>query len=151
MTTNRKHQLWRIITNLPAVSADEEMHYIGTAAAFSEPTEENDKCLPVALFHDLVEDKYISMDELAQQAHLTEEQIAALDAITRRPGERYFDYIARLKTNEIARKVKLADLSDNMKRCVFDLPNRWGLIRRYAKAYGILTDQWKEYEGEPKK
>ena len=148
MTDNRKHQLWKIATDLPAVSVDEQMHYVSTAAAFSESTEENDKCFPVALFHDLIEDKYIGMDELAQRAHLDEEQIAALDAITRRPAERYFDYIARVKQNEIARKVKLADLSDNIKRCAFDLPTRWGLIRRYAKAYGILTDQWKEYNGE---
>ena len=65
MNIARKHQLWRIITEIDAVSVDEEMHYLGTAGAFSEETEENDQCLPVALFHDLVEDKYISMDELA--------------------------------------------------------------------------------------
>lgn len=151
MNIARKHQLWRIITEIDAVSVDEEMHYLGTAGAFSKETEENDQCLPVALFHDLVEDKYISMDELAKKARLNQEQIAALDAITRRPEERYFDYIARLKTNEIARKVKIADLTDNIKRCALDLPTRWGLIRRYAKAYGILTDQWKEYKGDAAK
>ena len=150
MTKERKSQLWSIILNLP-IKSEEVSHYAATAEAFGLPNEENDQCFPVALFHDLVEDGYIELLELAQKAHLNQEQVAAIDAITRRPEERYFDYIARLKTNEIARKVKLADLTHNIKRCADDLPTRWGLIRRYAKAYGILTeaygiltDQWKE-------
>ena len=150
MTDQRKTQLFNIVSGLP-ITGDEISHYLGVASAFTSSSDENDQCLPVALFHDLVEDKYISMDELAKKARLNQEQIAALDAITRRPEERYFDYIARLKTNEIARKVKLADLTDNIKRCALDLPTRWGLIRRYAKAYGILTDQWKEYKGDAAK
>lgn len=146
MTEERKSHLWSIILNLP-IKSEDVSHYAATAEAFGLPNEENDQCFPVALFHDLVEDGYIELLELAQKAHLNQEQVAAIDAITRRPEERYFDdYIARLKTNEIARKVKLADLTHNIKRCADDLPTRWELIRRYAKAYGILTDQWKEHK-----
>ena len=98
----------------------------------------------VAFLHDVVEDGYATFDELQQRFDLNDEQMAALDAITRRKGEQYFDYIRRCKQNEMAKNVKLADLQHNITRCAKDLPNRWGLIRRYAKAYGMLIDEWKE-------
>lgn len=92
----------------------------------------------VALLHDVVEDGYATIDELRKSLNLDDEQVAALDAITRRQGERYFDYIKRCKQNEMAKTIKLADLQDNINRCLKDLPNRYSLIGRYAKAYGIL-------------
>jgi hypothetical protein len=42
----------------------------------------------------------------------------------------------------VAKVIKLSDLYDNIKRCAEDLDSRWGLLRRYAKAYAILTDKW---------
>ena len=102
--------------------------------------QQNEKIITVALLHDIVEDGYANFEELKNRFNLDEEQMAALDAITRRQGERYFDYIERCKQNEIAKTVKLADLEHNIDRCVIDLPNRWGLLRRYAKAYGVLID-----------
>lgn len=98
----------------------------------------------VALLHDVVEDGYATFDELRERFNLDAGQMAALDAITRRIGEQYFDYIRRCKQNEMAKTVKLADLQHNITRCADDLPNRWGLIRRYAKAYGMLIDEWME-------
>lgn len=103
-----------------------------------------DRYFCVALLHDMIEDGYATLVHLQQCFDLDDEQTAALDAITRRAGERYFDYIARCKQNEMARIVKLADLHHNIDRCAMDLPNRWGLLRRYAKAYGILIGEWKE-------
>lgn len=100
--------------------------------------------ISVAFLHDVVEDGYATFEELRQRFDLDDEQMAALDAITRRQGEKYFDYIYRVKQNDMARIVKLADLQHNITRCANDLPNRWGLLRRYAKAYGILIDEWKE-------
>ena len=104
----------------------------------------NDRYVCVGFLHDIVEDGYATFEELQKRINLDDEQMAALDAITRRQGEQYFDYIHRVKQNDIAKIVKLADLQDNITRCANDLPNRWGLIRRYAKAYGILIDEWKE-------
>lgn len=98
----------------------------------------------VALLHDIVEDGYATFEELQQCFNLNDEQVAALDAVTRRQGEKYFDYIQRVKQNEMATTVKLADLQHNIYRCANDLRNRWGLLRRYAKAYGILIGEWKE-------
>ena len=98
----------------------------------------------VSLLHDVVEDGYVTFDELRNRFNLDAGQMAALDAISRRKGEQYFDYIKRCKQNEMAKTVKLADLQHNITRCANDLPNRWGLIQRYAKAYGMLIDEWEE-------
>lgn len=105
---------------------------------------DDERTCMVALLHDVIEDSYCTFEELRERFNLDPEQMAALDAITRREGERYFDYINRVKQNEMAKTVKLADLQHNITRCANDLPNRWGLIRRYAKAYGILVGEWRD-------
>lgn len=98
----------------------------------------------VGLLHDVVEDGFATFEELQKRFNLDDEQMTALDAITRRKSEQYFNYIQRVKQNRMAKIVKLADLQHNINRCADDLPNRWGLLRRYAKAYGILIDEWKD-------
>ena len=103
-----------------------------------------DRYLCVALLHDMIEDGYATLVHLQQCFDFDDEQTAALDAITRRDGERYFTYIKRCKQNEMAKTVKLADLEDNINRCAKDLPNRWSMLCRYAKAYGILRGEWRE-------
>lgn len=123
----------------------EATHAYNVAMNTADINREN-RYVCVALLHDMVEDGYSTFEDLQKRFNLDAEQMAALDAITRRQGEQYFDYIKRCKQNEIAKIVKLADLQHNITRCVDDLPNRWGLIRRYAKAYGILIDEWKENE-----
>ena len=102
----------------------------------------SDRVVDVALLHDIVEDGYSTLDNLKSLFDLNEPQVIALDAITRKEGERYFDYIIRLKANAIAKNIKLSDLQDNINRCANDLQHRWGLLRRYAKAYAILIDEW---------
>lgn len=123
---------------------DEVLHWCRVGAVFRKDGDSPDEdAVVVGLFHDLVEDGYKTIGQLGEAWNLTDVQVAALDAITRREGEQYFTYIYRVNQNELARKVKLSDLTDNMKRCVEDLPHRWGLLRRYAKAYAILTGQWR--------
>jgi hypothetical protein len=67
-----------------------------------------------------------------------------LDAFTRRPGERYFSWIKRLKQNENARIGKLAELEGLIKVYVLDLETHWSELCRCAKAYGILIGEWRE-------
>ena len=102
---------------------------------------DDERTCMVALLHDVVEDGRSTFDDLRNRFRLDAEQMAALDAITRRQGEQYFDYIRRCKQNEMAKTVKLADLQDNLTRCVKDHPHRWSLYRRYAKAYDILWEK----------
>ncbi len=67
----------------------------------------------VALLHDVVEDSHWTLDDLRAEG-FSEEIVAAVDGLTRREGETYDDFIARGASNPLARRVKLADIEDNM-------------------------------------
>lgn len=72
------------------------------------------KCIIVALLHDLVEDTDYTLDKLRKEG-FDEEIVTAVDAITRRDDEKhYFDFIERVSKNDIAKKVKIYDLENNM-------------------------------------
>ena len=66
----------------------------------------------VALLHDVVEDTSVTLSDL-QYLGFSDEVVYAVDAITKRDGEKWKDYIDRVKENRIARKVKIADLNHN--------------------------------------
>ena len=71
-----------------------------------------------AVLHDVIEDaddddqRNMRWEELT--FHCTSEEFAAVDALTKREGEEYMDYIDRVCWNELACHVKLADLDDNL-------------------------------------
>lgn len=67
----------------------------------------------VALLHDLVEDTGVSLDDLRDWG-FPETIIAGVDAMTRRVGEKYVDYIDRVGKNPLGYLVKIADLKDNL-------------------------------------
>jgi (p)ppGpp synthase/HD superfamily hydrolase len=66
-----------------------------------------------AVLHDVVEDSEWTLDTLRAEG-FSEEILSAADCLTRRQGESYTAFIERIKENAIARRVKLADLEDNM-------------------------------------
>lgn len=66
-----------------------------------------------AVLHDVVEDTNWTLEELRAEG-FADAVIDAIDALTRRSGEDYFDFVARAKTNAIATQVKIADLRDNL-------------------------------------
>ena len=70
----------------------------------------------VALLHDVVEDCPVDwpMERVVEFCHLGPAELAALQAITKKPRERYRIYLDRVDRNQLARIVKLADLRDNM-------------------------------------
>lgn len=67
-----------------------------------------------AVLHDIVEDTPVSLSDLAQE--FPEEVVAAVDALTKREGEAYQGYLNRVFENALARRVKRADLQDNLQR-----------------------------------
>ena len=67
----------------------------------------------VAILHDVVEDTEWSLDALREEG-FPSDVLDALDCVTKREGEDYDDFVARSASNPIARRVKLADLEDNM-------------------------------------
>jgi len=67
----------------------------------------------VAVLHDVVEDTDWSLDDLRAEG-FPEEVVTAVDHLTRRDGESYDDFVRRAAANPVARRVKIADLEDNM-------------------------------------
>lgn len=67
----------------------------------------------VAVLHDAIEDSDLTIADLVRQG-FPEFITEAIAAITKRDGEPYEDYILRVKSNAIARKVKIADVTHNM-------------------------------------
>ena len=66
-----------------------------------------------AVLHDVVEDTYVTLDDLHAEG-FSDDIITALDCLTKRNGENYDDFICRILTNQLASKVKYGDLADNM-------------------------------------
>lgn len=93
-----------------------------------------------AVLHDLVEDTPWTLEDLRAEG-FSEAVVAAVDGLTRRPGEIYLDFCRRAAANRIARNVKLADLEDNLDpERIAALPEESrSLADRYRKAHAILS------------
>lgn len=68
----------------------------------------------VALLHDVVEDTPLTCDDLSVTG-FPYAVVNAVHAITKVKGESYAVYIQRVAENDIARRVKIADLNHNLK------------------------------------
>jgi hypothetical protein len=76
---------------------------------------ETDDARVVAILHDAVENgsDRLTLARLRAEG-FPEEIVEAIDCLTRRDGEAYDVFIERLAPNGLARRVKLADLADNL-------------------------------------
>ncbi len=94
----------------------------------------------VALLHDVVEDTSLSVQDLAE-ADYPGAVVAAVDHLSRRPAEAYEDFTLRIRPHPLARRVKLADLQDNMdvRRMTEIGEEELTRLRRYRKAWAMLT------------
>jgi hypothetical protein len=66
-----------------------------------------------AVLHDVVEDTPVTLAQLTESG-FPAEVVAAIEALTKRPGENRMQAAARAASNPIARAVKLADNAENM-------------------------------------
>jgi (p)ppGpp synthase/HD superfamily hydrolase len=66
-----------------------------------------------ALLHDVVEDSDVTLGDLTVAGYPVE-VIETVGLLTHPAGMEYFDYIGRVRENPIARRVKVADLKDNL-------------------------------------
>ena len=74
---------------------------------------EGEDAQTAAVLHDVVEDSGWTLD--AQRAEgFSETVVAAVDALTKREGEAYTDFVARAAATPIGRAIKIADLRDNL-------------------------------------
>ena len=95
----------------------------------------------VALLHDVVEDTDITLKDL-EKLGFGEKILEAISLMTHREGVDYMDYVAKIKTNPIARAVKLADLRHNSDMTRLDTVTDWDIKRaeKYKRAILLLTD-----------
>ena len=101
----------------------------------------------VALLHDIIEDTNTTMDNL-RKAGFPDEVLEALELLTHKDNEPYYDYVNRLKDNPVSKAVKLADLSHNMDLSRFDnLSARdYERKRKYERAVMLLKG-WIRIDG----
>lgn len=95
----------------------------------------------IAILHDVVEDSPMTIDDL-QSLGYSKKIVSAIDCLSKREGEEYFKYLDRVKSSQLAIKIKLADLNDNLDpNRIPDEPEekKTKRINRYRKAIEILT------------
>ncbi len=101
-----------------------------------------DECsTAAALLHDVVEDSDITLDNLSSNG-IPKNVIDALRLLTHDSSIPYLEYIRALKSNDIARAVKLADLAHNIDLTRLDeiTPEDIRRKEKYMKAIEILKN-----------
>ena len=101
----------------------------------------NEKEKIVGLLHDVVEDTNVTLDDL--RLFFDDEIVEAISILTHDPNDDYFVYLSKIKNNELAKAVKLADLEHNMDLSRLPNPTDSDIKRlenKYKPAYHFLTD-----------
>lgn len=96
--------------------------------------------IATAVLHDAVEDSDLTLDDLRRHG-FSERIVAAVDSVTKRPGEEYGQAVLRASQNPIGQLVKLADNLDNSSEeqlKPFSEEKRAKQIRKYSPARGVL-------------
>ena len=106
------------------------------------PADVRDAAQVAAALHDTVEDcDGVTLDVLSDHG-FAPEVVAAVDSVTKRPGEDYDDLIGRAAADRVGRWVKLADNLDNSdpaRARSLRLRTRFRLARRYRRARKVLA------------
>lgn len=94
-----------------------------------------------ALLHDVVEDTNITFENLSKE--FSNEIIEVLKLLTHDKNVKYMDYIREISKNEIATKIKIADIIHNSDESRLDEVNEEDIIRKekYRKALEYLIEQ----------
>lgn len=93
-----------------------------------------------ALLHDVVEDTDWTLEQLEAEG-FPPESMEALGLLTHPEGQPYMEYVAGLRHNPVAVKVKLADLrhnSDFTRLSAVTAGQRARLEQKYAPAFALL-------------
>lgn len=95
----------------------------------------------VGVLHDILEDTDITRNDLLNYG-FSEDIVIAVEVLTKSKNQKYMEYIENIKSNNIARKVKLIDLKHNID--LTRLSEIWGkdLKRniKYFEAYKKLNE-----------
>lgn len=102
---------------------------------------DSEAAMMAAVLHDVVEDSDWTLEGLRERG-FSEEVIEAVACLTHRDGESYEEFVERLKTNPLARRVKIADLEDNMNVLRIGQlgPKDLERLEKYHRAWRVLTE-----------
>ena len=105
-------------------------HPLRVMLRFAEPVAQM-----ASVLHDVIEDTDVTIDDLVEAGY-SGEVVTAVDCLTHRGDETYEDYIDRVARDEVARRVKIADLEENLanNRRLPDSPANRTRIERYTRA-----------------
>jgi (p)ppGpp synthase/HD superfamily hydrolase len=95
----------------------------------------------LGVLHDVVEDTEWTFEALAHEG-FPPAILEALDCLTKREGEPYEDFVVRSAGNSLAKKVKLADLEDNM-----DPRRLTGIEEKDLARLGKYVKAWRSLSG----
>ncbi|MBO5425125.1 MAG: HD domain-containing protein [Lachnospiraceae bacterium] len=92
----------------------------------------------IAMLHDVIEDTFLTEEDL--RPVFGDKIVDIVVLLTKVKGEDYFDYINRIKGNEIATRVKLADIKHNsdISRIANPTKKDYDRLEKYNKAKAIL-------------
>lgn len=96
--------------------------------------------MAVALLHDVIEDSAITADSLLRFG-IPSTIVDAVTCLTKQAGESYDRFIDRICQNDLARRVKIADIEDNLNILRLDDIESKDLerIAKYHKAWKKLN------------
>jgi (p)ppGpp synthase/HD superfamily hydrolase len=127
--------------------------YIGHVFAVAlRLADEVDDAIIAGLLHDTVEDTDTTLDEIEEK--FGADVRYAVDSVTRREPstgwpkkELYRDFVSRAIADSIGKRVKIADLTDNMsEQRMSQLPeSERGIMSRYEKAMKSIQDSIEFY------
>lgn len=102
-------------------------------------TDEKTTC--VALLHDILEDTDTTKEELIDLG-FPNDVVEAVCMMTHEDSVPYMDYVRQIKTNPIARAVKISDLSHNSDLSRLNTVSEKDLerVKKYREALKILTE-----------
>ena len=95
----------------------------------------------VALLHDVMEDSSFTLEDLQKMGY-PEAVLAALVLMTHEKDIPYMDYVQKIKTNVIAKTVKLADLQHNSDITRLDeiTDKTLARVEKYKQAIALLEE-----------
>ena len=96
----------------------------------------------VALLHDVIEDSDVTADDLLAVG-LSNEVVTAVQILTKKKGQSYQEYLEKVKSNNLARIVKLADLKHNsdLSRLKSVTNTDYERVKKYKNAIRYLSTQ----------
>lgn len=95
----------------------------------------------VAVMHDVIEDSNFELGDL-EKLGFSNEVMEAINCLTKRRGECYENFILRILENDLAARIKIEDIKDNLDLTRLHIVTHKDLqrVEKYHRALRVLTN-----------